>query len=204
VARGKRRATYEDLKEVPDILVAELIDGELFTTPRPASPHAHAAMMLGSDLNGAFGRPPGAPPHPGGWWLLFEPELHFGDDVLVPDVAAWRRARMPVMPNTAAFTLPPDWVCEVVSPRTATLDRTHKMRIYAREGVAHLWIVDPLLRVLEIHGLRRGRWVLASSHGNGDVVRAEPFDAVELGLERWWLEGVILFEPGTPSGEIVA
>jgi Uma2 family endonuclease len=190
VARRKTRATYEDLKQVPDTFVAELIDGELVTTPRPAIPHARATIALAMDLFGAFDRPPGDPPLPGGWWLLFEPELHLGADVIVPDVAGWKRTRMPALPNAAAFTLAPDWVCEVISPRTAMVDRTHKMRIYVRERVGHLWILDPVLRTLEIFRLETDdRLVLVGQHANGDVVRAEPFAAVELALSRWWLGG---------------
>jgi len=101
----KRYATYEDLEEAPDTMVAELIEGDLIVSPRPASPHARSATVLGSDLLGRFDGPPGGAGRPGGWWFLFEPELHFGRNVLVPDVAAWRRESMAVLPNTAAFTL---------------------------------------------------------------------------------------------------
>ena len=189
VAIGKRRATYEDLMKVPDTMVAEIIDGELIATPRPASPHAAATTVLAGDLGTLFHRPPGDPEGPGGWWILFEPELHFGDDVLVPDVAGWRRERLPVLKNVAAFTLAPDWVCETVSPATGAIDRGRKMRIYAREGVRHLWLVDPLARTLETYRLEESRWIVAATHGGPEVVRAEPFDAIELRLARWWLEG---------------
>lgn len=126
VTAPKRRATYEDLMQVPDTKVAELIDGDLIVSPRPAVPHTHAASVIGGDLMSGFHGPPGAPPAPGGWWILLEPELHFGDDVLVPDWAGWRRERLPVLPD-AFVTLAPDWVCEVVSPSTARLDRGRKM-----------------------------------------------------------------------------
>ena len=183
----KRRATYEDLMQVPDHLVAEIIDGELITSPRPASPHARAYSVIGQDLS-PFDRRPGSPGGPGGWWVLDEPELHFGEDVLVPDLAAWRHERMPAIPRVAYFTLAPDWVCEVISPSTGRVDRSRKMGIYAREGVRHLWFVDPLARTLEVYRLEDGRWVVASTHGGDDRVRAEPFDAIEIGLERWWLD----------------
>lgn len=185
----KRRATYEDLMQVPENLVAEIIDGELVTSPRPASPHANAAYVLGGDVR-RFHGPPGGSDAPGGWWILFEPELHLGDDVVVPDLAGWRRERMPVMPNVVGFTLAPDWVCEVISPSTGRIDRSRKMGIYARAGVGHLWFVDPLLRTLEVYRLDGGRWMVVSTHGGDDRVRAEPFDAVELALPRWWLESV--------------
>jgi Uma2 family endonuclease len=183
----KRRATYEDLMQVPDHLVAEIIDGELVTSPRPATPHARACSVIGQDL-APFDRQPGSPGSPGGWWVLDEPELHLGEDVLVPDLAAWRHERMPAIPNVAFFTLPPDWICEVISPRTGRIDRTRKMMIYAREGVRHLWLVDPLANTIEFYRLEAGRWMVAGCQGGDDVVRAEPFDAIPIALARWWLE----------------
>ena len=185
----RRKATYEDLLKVPDTMVAEILDGELYATPRPASPHARAASGIGSDLWGSFDRPPNGPGQPGGWWILFEPEMHLGPDVVVPDVAGWRREKMPVLPNVAAFTQPPDWACEVVSPTTAAADRVRKMRIYAREEVGHLWLAEPLAKTLEVYRLENGRWVVVSTHTGGEHVRAEPFAAVELEISRWWLEG---------------
>jgi len=173
--------------EVPDTKVAEIIDGELIVSPRPASPHAHAATLIGVDVAGPFHRGLGDPGGPGGWWILVEPELHLGDDVLVPDWAGWRRDRMPIFPNTPAFRLAPDWVCEVISPSTARIDRSRKMRIYAQQGVSHLWLVEPLLQTLEIYRLEGGRWVVVGTHAGDAAVRAEPFDAVELRLERWWI-----------------
>lgn len=175
--------------QVPENLVAEIIDGELVTSPRPASPHARAAFVLGGDA-GRFDGPPGEDDAPGGWWILFEPELHLGDDVLVPDLAGWRRERMPSMPNVVGFTLVPDWVCEVISPSTGRIDRSRKMGIYARNGVGHLWFVDPLARTLEVYRLDAGRWIVESTHGGDERVRAVPFDAVELAIARWWLDSV--------------
>jgi Uma2 family endonuclease len=187
MSHAKRRATYEDLMQVPDHLVAEIIDGELMTSPRPATPHARAEFAIAHDL-AAFDQGPGSPGIPGGWWILPEPELHFGDDVLVPDLAAWRRERMSAIPRAAFISLAPDWICEVVSPSTGRIDRSRKMRIYAREAVRHLWFVDPLARTLEVYRLEDDRWIVASTHGGDDVVHAEPFDAVPLELARWWLE----------------
>jgi Uma2 family endonuclease len=187
VPQAKRRATYEDLMQVPDTKVAELIDGELVVTPRPASPHTLAASVLGMDIGGLFHRDPDDPARPGGWWILLEPELHFGDDVVVPDWAGWRRIRLPNVTDVPFFTLPPDWVCEVVSPSTGRIDRSRKMRIYGEAGVPSLWLVDPLARTLELYRRDGDRWIVAGVHGGDDVVRAEPFDAVELALARWWL-----------------
>ena len=142
-----RPATYDDLVKVPDIQVAEIVDGELHASPRPAPRHARAGSLLGAAITGPYDRGLGGP---GGWWILDEPELHVGRNVLVPDLAGWRRTRMPRLPDTAFFPLAPDWVCEVLSPSTASLDRAKKLAIYAREGVAHAWIVDPLAGTLEV------------------------------------------------------
>ncbi|HEY3356193.1 MAG TPA: Uma2 family endonuclease [Polyangia bacterium] len=186
-ARETGPATYDDLLKVPDTMVAEILDGELYATPRPASPHAHTASMMAADLISRFGHPPGDPGVPGGWWILIEPELHLGPDVIVPDLAGWRRERMPLMPNAPFFTLAPDFVSEIASPRRGRVDRVKKLPIYAREGVRHAWIVDPLERTLEVLGLEGGRWVLLATHGGDERVRAEPFAAIELDLARWWL-----------------
>jgi len=181
---AKRNASYEDLIAVPDHLVAEIVAGTLHTSPRPASPHAHAASTLGMDIGSPFQRGRGGP---GGWWILDEPELHLGADVLVPDLAGWRRERMPQVPDTAWFEMAPDWVCEVVSPSTGRLDRTAKMPAYAREGVGFAWLVDPLQHTLEVFALRDGHWVLIATHAQDERVRAQPFDAVELELGALWL-----------------
>jgi Uma2 family endonuclease len=182
----KRRATYQDLLEVPPHRVAEIVDGELHVSPRPASRHALAASGLGSQLWAPFHHGRGGP---GGWWILDEPELHVGGDALVPDLAGWRRERMPAFPDTAAFELAPDWFCEVVSPTTERLDRAKKMPVYAREGVPHLWLVNPLARTLEVYRLADARWLLLATHEGNARVRAEPFTEVELDLAPLWTEG---------------
>lgn len=172
--------------KVPETMVAEIIDGELYASPRPAIPHATAASAMGGDLNGGFHRPPGGVA-PGGWWILDEPELHLGRDVLVPDLAGWRRERMPNLEPHAYFTLAPDWACEVVSPGTAGIDRVRKMRIYAREQIAHFWLVDPILKTVENYRLEGERWVVESTHAGGAPARIVPFEALELDLARWWI-----------------
>lgn len=186
VDTAPRRATYQDVLDAPENRVAELIDGVLHTSPRPAKPHAAAASVLGEELGPPFKRGRGGP---GGWIILFEPEIHFGGDVLVPDLAGWRRSRMPVMTTEEAyFTLAPDWVCEVLSPGTARLDRADKLPIYARGEVRHTWLVDPLLRTLEILQLEAGRWVLLGTYRDDARVRGEPFDAIELELGLLWAD----------------
>lgn len=182
---AKRRATYEDLLQVPEHQVGEIVDGDLHVSPRPASRHALAASTLYAALGPPFHHGRGGP---GGWWILFEPELHFRPDVLVPDLAGWRRDRMPDFPDVAAFTLAPDWVCEVVSVGTERLDRARKMPIYARERIPHLWLVNPLSRTLEVYRLTEGLWLLVGTHEGATRVRAEPFDAIELDLGPLWGE----------------
>jgi len=193
----KRRATYEDLLSVPEILVAEIVDGELYASPRPATPHARAEVAIDRAL-APFDDDPSRPGAVGGWWILIEPELHLGEDVLVPDLAGWRRTRMPAIPNAPALTLAPDWVCEIVSPQTGRLDRSRKMPVYAREGVEHLWLVDPLSRTLEVYRCEAGRWVVVAVHADAGRVRATPFEALELELSRWWLEAAGAPAPWRP------
>lgn len=180
---ARRKATYQDLCDLPDNVVGEIVDGVLRQSPRPALRHAGATSGLGADLGGPFMRGRGGP---GGWWILFEPELHLGEDVLVPDLAGWRRERLPRVPDAPAMTLAPDWVCEALSPSTARLDRAAKMPAYARHGVAHLWLLDALHRTLEVFRLESGRWSLLAVHAGPERVRCEPFAAVELDLALLW------------------
>src|SRR5690606_37538519 len=145
--------------------------------PRPAPRHARARSALGFEL-GELDRPGGGD-HPGGWWILDEPELHLGADVLVPDLAGWRRERMPRLPEGPAFELVPDWICEVLSPSSARLDRLKKMAVYARAGVGHIWLVDPLARVIEVYRLHQGHWLQLTVVADG-AQRLEPFDELEV------------------------
>jgi Uma2 family endonuclease len=177
------RTPYEELLALPEHVVGEIIRGALVTSPRPAAPHANAASNLGGELHGPFRRGRGGP---GGWLVLDEPELHLHGDVLVPDLAGWRRARMPVLPDAVAFELAPDWVCEVLSPSTAAIDRADKLPIYARERVAHAWLLDPVATTLEVLRLEDGAWRLVATWRGEAVVRAEPFDAIELELAALW------------------
>lgn len=180
-----KRATYDDVLNAPEQEVAEILDGELVVSPRPALPHTAAASRLGSDLGGPFDRGRGGP---GGWIILDEPELHFGEHVIVPDLAGWRRERLPSVPNRPWLDLAPDWVCEVLSPATEPIDRGRKLRIYAKAGVAHAWLLDPIERTLEVLRLRDGAWTIVVVLTGSEPVRAEPFDAVELDLAGLWVE----------------
>jgi Uma2 family endonuclease len=184
---AQRRATYEDLLQAPDTLIAEIIDGTLITSPRPTLRHARAVSMISRGLD-PFDPSSGNPGELGGWWILFEPELHLGADILVPDLAGWRRERMPVLHDIPYSELAPDWVCEVVSPSTVRVDRIRKMTVYARERVGYLWLVDPLAHTLEIYQLEGPHWVVVGTHGEEEMVRAEPFESIELEVSRWWPE----------------
>lgn len=181
----RKPATYADLEALPDNEVGELIDGVLHTSPRPAGPHTLAASRLGIALGGPFDQGRNGL---GGWYILDEPELHLGEDVLVPDLAGWRRERMPRPPRTAAYTLAPDWACEVLSPSTKALDRKVKLPVYAREGVRHVWLMDPEARTLEVFSLEGTDYSLRATHSGPAVIRAEPFEAAELELAYLWGE----------------
>ena len=180
---AKRRATYQDILNAPEHMVAEILNGELYLSPRPGAPHTAASSALGFVLGPPFQFGNGGP---GGWIILVEPELHLGDHVVVPDLAGWRRERMPEVPEGAAFTIPPDWVCEWLSKSTETIDRAEKLPIYADAGVKHIWLASAARRTLEVLRLERSKWVIFAIH-RGDVrVRAEPFDAIELDLAILW------------------
>ncbi|MDP2314935.1 MAG: Uma2 family endonuclease [Pseudomonadota bacterium] len=185
MSEARRLATYDDLRRLPDTMIGEIIGGKLYASPRPAPRHAAASSAIGVDLGAEYGRRRGGR---GGWWLLDEPELHLGPDVLVPDIAGWRRERMPRLPTEAAFTLAPDWVCEVLSPSTASLDRYRKLPVYARAGVGHAWLVDPALRAVEVYRLEGEHWVLLASHAGDEPFHAEPFAEVELDPTEWWAD----------------
>lgn len=186
VSAAKKRATYEDVLGAAPHRVAEVVLGVLHTNPRPAARHTRAASRLGGELDGPFDRGRGGP---GGWILLDEPELHLGEDILVPDLAGWRRERMPSFPYEAAFfTLAPDWICEVLSPSTTRLDRGDKLAVYAREEVRFAWLLDPIARTLEVLRLENGRFSILGVYGDEAPVRAQPFDAVELALSSLWPE----------------
>ena len=180
---AQRLATYEDLLAVPEHLVAELLFGELVTHPRPAPPHAVAASALGNVLGPPFQFGSGGP---GGWILIDEPELHLSGHVAVPDLAGWRRERMPSLPKTAWFETAPDWICEVLSPSTERYDRGDKRLIYAEAGVGHLWHIDPILRMLEVFELTDGKWLLLAVLHDDAQVAAPPFAGLSFSLGLLW------------------
>jgi Uma2 family endonuclease len=184
-----RPASYEDVLRAPDNMVAELIGGQLILMPRPAIPHAAAGSALQELLGPPFKRGLGGP---GGWIIVYEPEVHLGDDVLVPDLAGWRRTTLEFLPAAAYLETRPDWACEILSPSTQRIDRELKLPIYARFGVGHVWLVDPIARTLEVwrREAREGPDVMAQvcCYSADERVRAEPFDAIELELAILWAD----------------
>jgi len=182
----KRPATLDDLRGVPETMIAELVDGELMASPRPSTSHSNVAGGLTAELRDPFQSGAGGP---GGWWILYEPELHLTGDVLVPDFAGWRRERLPQMPDAPFLEQPPDWICEILSPSTAGFDRVRKMPVYLRERVEHVWLVDPAARTIEAFRLDGVRWLLVGNYAGTGRVRIEPFEARELDLSKLWLDG---------------
>ena len=180
----RRPATYQDVLDAPEHMVAELIEGALHLHPRPPPATPAPARSLGVRIGGPSTAAAGGP---GGWWILDEPELHLGADVLVPDLAGWRRERMPDVSRCApGSTSPPDWVCEVLSPGTRA-DRPDRQAPHLRRGRRrHLWFVDPIARTLEAFALSRGAWTLIAALKDDEEVRVPPFDAISFPLSVLW------------------
>lgn len=181
-----RPATYDDVIAAPDHVVAELVDDELWTSPRPAPRHALVHGALFARVRKAFGD---GSSDGRGWVIVHEPEVLLGRQVLVPDIAGWRRARLPRLPDTASFAIAPDWVCEVLSPSTEALDRERKLPAYAAHGVGHAWLVDPGRRTLEALRGEGGRWTQIAAQAGAVTVNVEPFEALALDLAALWDEG---------------
>jgi len=182
---AKKEATYEDLYHIPENTTGEIIDGELIVSPRPAWPHLEAAYVLGGELMSPYRFGRGGP---GGWIILAEPEVHFGKNVIVPDLAGWRKERLSMARDEHRFTIRPDWVCEILSPSSARTDRIKKMRIFAEHEVPYAWLVDPLAKTLEVFTLESGKWVIQGLHAEDEKVRAVPFEEVEIDLTHLWIE----------------
>jgi len=183
---AKRPTLYEQLLDLPEGLTGEIINGQLRTQPRPAWPHAIARSRLGADLEAPYGRGRGGP---GGWWIVSAPEIHFVLDVevLVPDIAGWRKERMPVPPSGHKTEMVPDWVCEIFSPSSKSTDREEKMPLYARYGVPFAWLVDPKARTLETYELQGDEWGVLATYRDDDTVSAAPFSAVTIYLADLWM-----------------
>lgn len=182
---ARKRATYVDLYSIPENMVGEIIDGELIVSPRPSVRHSHAASSLGGEI---------VPPYkfgrggPGGWIILDEPEISLGENIIVPDLAGWKRERFPIEEDHNWISVCPDWVCEVVSPGSVRIDRVKKMGIYAQHRVPYFWIIDPANNTLEVLKNEAGQWLIIGTYAEDDKVRAEPFQEIEIDLSFLWLE----------------
>ena len=188
--------------EHDDHLTVEVLNGITLRSPRPALPHSRVASHLGSILMHRFdGRSGGPPSRPGGFFLMFEPELRLGPDTLVPDLAGWRRERWPLIPRSeaAAARIAPDWVCEILSGSTAKSDRLRKVPLYHRHGVPHLWLVNPLLQTVEVFRHSEPGYIFLATYCDSDLLRAEPFEALDLDLSEIWPEPELLPPPSVPE-----
>jgi Uma2 family endonuclease len=176
---------YEQLEALPEGLTGEILNGQIYTQPRPSGPHVFAASELGYELLGPFERGRGGP---GGWWIVQEPELHFlhNTEVDVPDLAGWRKDRLPRFPRDHRFTVVPDWVCEILSPGTESKDRMVKMPIYVQYGVPYAWLLDPVAHTLEAYALEGSAWREIGRFAGAAPVSVAPFEAVTIRLDDLW------------------
>jgi Uma2 family endonuclease len=183
--QAKKHTLYEQLENLPEGLTGEILNGQLHTQPRPAGLHALVESNLQIEVGGPFGKGRGGP---GGWWIIVEPELHFIRDteVLVPDIAGWRRDRMPQVPAEHRFEIVPDWICEVLSPSTESKDREIKMPIYAHFGVANAWLVNLKSRTLEAYTLIAEQWENILIAERDQILTIPPFEAIRLELSSLW------------------
>ena len=184
---AKNKATYEDLYDIADNMIGEIIDGELIAAPRPSRRHSSTIAKITSTVLPPYEYGRGGP---GGWIILVEPEIEFGENILVPDLAGWKEERFIWEEEQNPISVIPDWACEVLSPNTARLDRVKKMARYAEHGVSFLWLIDPILMTLEAYRLESGRWTLLGSYAENDKVRVEPFQEIVIGLGDLWLKTV--------------
>jgi Uma2 family endonuclease len=182
---AKKRVTYEDLFTIPENTTGEIIGGELIVSPRPSRKHVYAASTLGSEIGPAYHTGRGGP---GGWIILIEPEIGLGEDILVPDLAGWKRERLPASEEHNWISVSPDWICEIISPRTVRTDRVKKVRVYAQHKIPHLWLIDPIHKTLETYRFQSGSFMLAGVYEGNEKVRAEPFPEVEIDLSILWWE----------------
>lgn len=182
---AKSTTLYQQLLALPVDLIAEIINGQLYTQPRPSGLHAVVASRLGADIEVPYGRGRGGP---GGWWIIDEPEVHFVRDmeILVPDIAGWRQERMPKIPRDQRFEIVPDWVCEVLSPSTESKDRKIKMAIYAKYGVPYLWLVNPLENTLEIFICVGDQWQANGLFQGNAQISPPPFEKITIALGELW------------------
>lgn len=180
-----RPATYADIEALPPNMVGQILYGVLHAYPRPAPRHGIAANQLGYEITGPFRHGRGGP---GGWIFIVKPELHLGPHVVVPDIGGWRRERLTPLPDTAFIETPPDWIAEILSPSTQSIDRTDKLAVYAEYGVRHCWYVDPIARTLEVFALSGSKWLVEATFKDADPVTAPPFEVHTFPLSVLWAD----------------
>lgn len=184
---AKELTSYEALYNIPENMIGEILSGELIVTPRPAARHMHVTTILGEEIGPPYRRGRGGP---GGWIFLIEVEIKLGEDIVVPDLAGWRRERFPTEQEHNWIPIAPDWVCEVLSPSTVRTDKVRKMPLYARHNVGHIWLIDPANLTLDAFRLESGRWSLLGSFSENDTVRIDPFQEIEIHLGDLWMENL--------------
>jgi Uma2 family endonuclease len=184
-ARQRRpagNATLEDLLRLPEDVAVELIDGEIVEKASPSFEHGEAQGALVTQLFGPYHRRPGGG-QPGGWWIVPEVDVRYDErHVYRHDLVGWRRETTPQRPSGRPVRVRPDWVAEVLSPSNAGNDLVKKLRTLHRQGVPHYWIVDPEHRTLMVMRWMADGYLTTLTASVEDVVRAEPFDAIELNV----------------------
>jgi len=179
-APSSKRATFADLLALPDHVRAEVIHGSIVEKASPSGEHGGSQLAIGIVLGRRFQRRPGGR-WPGGWWLVSEAEVEYeAHEIYVHDVAGWRRERLPERPTGRPLRTRPDWACEILSPSNAKRDLVDKFQTLQRTGVPHYWVIDPTEQTLIVHRWQPAGYLVVLTASAGDVVRAEPFDAVEL------------------------
>jgi Uma2 family endonuclease len=181
---ARKKASYEDLYAIPENMTGEIVDGGLIVTPRPSKKHVYTASRLDKEIG---------PPYelgrngPGGWIILVEPEIKLDENTVVPDLAGWKKERFPATEETNWISVAPDWVCEILSPSTFRTDKVKKMPLYARYGVGHIWLIDPVAMTLDVFKLEANRWFLLGSYTENDKACIEPFQEIEIDLASLWI-----------------
>ncbi len=181
---ARKLPTLADLDALPADTKGEIIEGVLYTMTRPRALHQRTARDVGSDLRDPFERGKGGP---GGWWILPEPGIELPNTPeIAPDVAGWRRERLPTLPDDEPIRVVPDWVCEILSPTTRRHDLLVKKPYYAKVGVPHHWLIDREARTVTAYRLESGRWLELGVFGDERDARIEPFAEFALDIASWW------------------
>ncbi len=183
--RAARRVTIEEWLAIPEEKRAELIAGVIVYQGMPGPKHGEAQGMTFALVGVPFGRRPAGSSRPGGWWISQEVDMELGEMGCRPDILGWRRDRQPTLPEPDArglVTAVPDWICEVLSRSTASIDQGKKRRAYHRAGVAHYWLLDPGNRTLTVLERVDRDYLVVLAAGVDEVVCAPPFDAVEMAV----------------------